>query len=92
MARTLKIVNGPDRMHLAFSLLVGGCIMQSSVCFRVEENDGSNKWPEHVKLDSVAREDGGGENFNITGYNVANNAKVKIFYSMRHRMGLMTFC
>ncbi len=89
--RTLKITSGPDRLRLAHCLLEGDNKTQLTASFVVQENAPSGEWSEHIKLNSVEREDGSGQNFNLVGYNTANRAKVKIFYSLRNRQGTMTF-
>ncbi len=91
MARTLRVVSCPDRLKLAFCLLEGDNKNQAPVQFMVKENDGENQWAEYVNLDSIGREDGSGGNFNLTGWNTANKARVRIFLSLKHRSGVMTF-
>jgi len=90
--RTLKIIAGPDKLALSYSLMEGDNKIQQSVRFLVQEQDkAKTEWVEFIKLNSVQREDGSGHNFNLTGYNAANHAHVKIFFNINKRAGTMTF-
>ncbi len=86
------IVNFPDRLRLASCLLLGDNKEQDAVHFRVQNPDNqSHEWDEHIKLNSIEREDGSGNNFNLTGYNIANSCLVQIYINLQTRRGKMTF-
>lgn len=89
--RIVDIVTCPDKLKLAFCLLEGDNKNQTPVLFKVKEKDNSHEWSEYVKLNSIEREDGSGYSYNLTGWNTANNCKVKIFISVTRRTGTMTF-
>ncbi len=92
MKRTLKIVAGPDKFTLSYCLMTGDKKTQQAVRFLVQEQDRlKTERVELVKLNSVQREDGSGQNFNLDGYNSANHAHVKIFFDVKVRAGTMTF-
>ena len=90
MLRQVKIIKGPAKFELSTRLVDGNNKEQKPVTFTV--NDGTQTWEENVKLDMLQREDGSGESWNLEGYNTANFARVKIYYSSGGcREGLMTF-
>ncbi|MFA6315344.1 MAG: hypothetical protein WC648_03215 [Candidatus Paceibacterota bacterium] len=91
MKRTLKVETCPDKLKLAFCLFEGDNKTQEPIAFKVRETDGTQEWTEYVKVNSVQREDGSGNNFNIKGYNTANSCFVNIFISTTWRSGTMTF-
>jgi len=91
MKRTLEVETCPDKLKMAFCLFEGDNKNQQPLAFKVREQDGSQEWTEYVKVNSIQREDGSGNNFNIMGYNTANACRVTIFISTTRRSGTMTF-
>ncbi|MDQ2932831.1 MAG: hypothetical protein M3Q80_00430 [bacterium] len=89
--RTVKIIGVPDRMQMAAALLVGDQESKTALTFKVKSQVMKEPWTEHVKVNIIAREDGGGNNFIIEGYNTANFCPVCIFVSLRTNSGTMTY-
>ncbi len=89
MSRQVTITAGPDKFKLATRLFDGDNREQKTVSFTLKE--GGHTWEELIKLNSAEREDGSGESWNLTGHNVANSCKVKIYYSLKTRGGHMIF-
>jgi hypothetical protein len=87
--RQVGIIGGPSKFDLATRIFDGDNREQRPVTFTLREE--GNTWEERIKLNSAQREDGSGESWNLTGYNVANSCQVEIYYNLRHRQGHMIF-
>jgi hypothetical protein len=54
----------------------------SRIPLRFRVTDGTQRWEEYIKPDSISRLDPSGNNFRIEGHNTANNAKVAVVYHL----------
>lgn len=96
MGKQLEVMSGPDRLTIAFSLLAGeNSKTQWAAPFVVRDptDTTGHTWVEYIKVDTVQRKRGkkNDDGLLICGFNTANNASVSIDFSMRTRIGTMTF-
>lgn len=85
------VVTGPDRFLLATTLLYGPRNIQPPVSFTIKETPSKTTWEELVHLISIHRRHLDGNDLEITGRTVANNAFVRIAYTLSTRKGTMVF-
>lgn len=86
-----EISNGPGKFELMVSLLHGELDNRSSVQFHSEK---SFKSPMRVRINSLEREDGSGDCWNLTGFALgyaAHEGKVQGFFRTDSRKGWIEF-
>lgn len=86
--QTLQIVDGPSKFDLMLGLFDGNCANPRTVRFVILDRS-LDKITMSVLLNGISKEDGGGENWLLTG--LSNGKLVRGFFSTKTRKGHLEF-
>jgi len=82
-----KVVGGPGKFDLMVAFFDGDCRNRRNVTFVTGISGKVTRTFGPVVINSMEREDGSGESWNISGYEMNTNKKFKMLFSTKTRQG-----
>lgn len=93
MAWMMKITSGPSKWDLMLGLFDNTSEKSRYVAFVLDKPTNDYDFPHgkvEISIDSLEREDGSGDSWNITGRLRGSNQFIRAFFSTKRRKGTLT--